>query len=115
MRSVEGLRVWKGRATVLLTVTHARLRAEQGDSAGAVRILEELLARRPGDVEARELLAALPGGAGPAPEIEEVAAAPPEPASAAELARRFRRKLRQPSARRRRMERFLAVVSRRAR
>jgi hypothetical protein len=50
---------------LLETVTHARLRAEQGDAAGAVRILRAVLARRPGDAEARELLASLPGGAAP--------------------------------------------------
>ena len=101
--------------SALHTVTHARLRALQGDSAGAVMILEAVLARRPGDLEARELLAELPRGAGPPPEIDEVAVAPPKAASAAELAHRFRRKLGRRSASRRRLERFLTLVTRRAR
>jgi uncharacterized protein (DUF2267 family) len=101
--------------TLLETVTHARLRAEQGDAKGAVRILQAVLARRPGDAEARELLAKLPGGEVPRPEPEEPVAAAPTPASAAELARTFRRTLREPSAARRRLERFLDAVSRRAR
>ncbi|HET9301083.1 MAG TPA: hypothetical protein VFO11_14125 [Candidatus Polarisedimenticolaceae bacterium] len=101
--------------SALHTVTHARLRALQGDVAGAVAILETVLARRPHDLAARELLATLPGGAGPGPEIEEVAAPPAESASAAELAHRFQRTLGRPSPRRRRLERFLAVVTHRAR
>lgn len=101
--------------SALHTVTHARLRALQGDAAGAVMILEAVLARSPGDLEARELLAGLPRGAGPAPEIDEGAAAPPKAASAAELAHRFRRRLGRRSAARQRLERFLAQVTRRAR
>ena len=94
--------------SALHTVTHARLRALQGDVAGAVAILETVLARRPHDLAARELLATLPGGAGPFPEIEEVAAPPAESVS-------LQRTLGRPSPRRRRLERFLAVVTHRAR
>jgi len=101
--------------SALHTVTHARLRALQGDAAGAVTILEAVLARSPGDLEARELLAELPRGAGPPPEIDEGAAAPAKAASAAELTHRFRRTLGRRSARRQRLERFLALVTRRAR
>lgn len=40
---------------ILATVTHARLRAAQGDVPGALRVLETILARRPQDAPAREL------------------------------------------------------------
>jgi Flp pilus assembly protein TadD len=96
-------------------VTHARLRAQQGDRQGAVKILLALLQQRPGDREARELLANLPGGPGLAPEIEEPAVAPPTPASARELAGAFRRTLDRPQAARGRLARFLAAVTRHAR
>lgn len=39
------------------TLTHARLRAAQGDVGGATRILRVILAVQPGHREARELLA----------------------------------------------------------
>ena len=38
------------------TTTHARLRVQQGDVETARRILEAIVAERPGDREARELL-----------------------------------------------------------
>jgi hypothetical protein len=44
----------------LATLTHARLRAEQGDASGARSILQELLERDPADERARELLGSLP-------------------------------------------------------
>jgi predicted regulator of Ras-like GTPase activity (Roadblock/LC7/MglB family) len=50
----------------LTTVTHARLRVAQGDFAGARRVLEALLVRRPGDAEVQKLIRSLPGTAGPA-------------------------------------------------
>ncbi len=42
-----------------VTLTHARLRATQGDVAGAARILRAILELRPGCGEARELLAGI--------------------------------------------------------
>lgn len=44
------------------TLTHARLRAEQGDVAGAARILRVILAVQPGHREARALLGELESG-----------------------------------------------------
>ena len=105
------------REPVLLTVTHARLRALQGDAAGAVRILKALLARRPGDPEAQALLANLPGGPSAEPEAAEPMAPPPTPARARELADAFRRTLAPPPppVQKGRLLRFLAAVTRRAR
>lgn len=50
------------------TLTHARLRAEQGDVAAALRIVGAILEREPDDGEARDLAASLRGSArlGPA-------------------------------------------------
>jgi hypothetical protein len=48
----------------LATLTHARLRAEQGDVRGARRLLRAIVARRPDDERARELLARLGDRAG---------------------------------------------------
>jgi predicted regulator of Ras-like GTPase activity (Roadblock/LC7/MglB family) len=62
----------------LATVTHARLRAGQGDFAGARRILEEVLAGRPDDAEALRLLESL---APPASGAHAAAAAPRRPAA----------------------------------
>ena len=102
--------------TALQTVTHARLRALQGDPAGAVRILEAVLARRPEDGEARELLRNLPRGRAPEMEGDESPVAPPTPASADELARTFRRTLAPPRMpARSRLQRFLFAITRHAR
>lgn len=98
-----------------MTVTHARLRAQQGDAQGAAAILRELLARQPGDREASALLASLTGSATEHTEPEEPSVHPPTAASARELAQGFRRKLARPHPARGRLERFLAVVTRRAR
>ena len=43
------------------TLTHARLRASQGDRRGSRRILAEILRRSPGDREASLLLRSLEG------------------------------------------------------
>ena len=40
---------------MIATVTHARVRAAQGDVAGALRVLRSLLAASPGDTEALRL------------------------------------------------------------
>jgi uncharacterized protein HemY len=44
---------------MIATVTHARVRAAQGDVAGALRVLRSLLTASPGDPEARKLHDAL--------------------------------------------------------
>ena len=49
------------------TLTHARLRAGQGDVSGAVRILRVVLKAEPGNGEAALLMAELQGRRGPAP------------------------------------------------
>ena len=83
----------------MLTLTHARLRAAQGDAAAARRILRAILARDPGDEPARRLLEELDGRSDDA-RIPETAEQMPEPvpAAAVELADRFRRELRRDRA-----------------
>jgi hypothetical protein len=102
---------------VLLTLTHARLRAQQGDAGGAADILRELLVRRPDDREAEALLASLPGAGTPHQEPGEAAPRPPTPAHAEALAPSFRRALAggERAGKRRRLERFLETVTRHAR
>ena len=76
---------------VLITLTHARLRARQGDLRTARRIVREILAAEPDNPAARKLLDSWSGRAG-----REVAAevqselAPRAVADAAQLASRFR-------------------------
>ena len=75
-----------------ITLTHARLRAAQGDAALARRICRALLELRPGDERAAELLARLDRVADQAPARRS----PGGPratrgASAAELKRQFGR------------------------
>jgi hypothetical protein len=50
---------------MLETVTHARLRAEQGDFRGAREILLEILVRQPGHIEAQGLLDSFSGAPAP--------------------------------------------------
>jgi anthranilate phosphoribosyltransferase len=79
----------------LTTLTHARLRALQGDVVAARRILSEILRGRPEDVEAQALLAAL-SGRGPQPvheNLPEPDADAPERGSPREMAARFKRVL----------------------
>ena len=76
------------------TLTHARLRAEQGDVAGAKRILRVILASQPEHEEARQLLAALGDRVSvtyqePTPD----AARATRPATTSELAARFKEAL----------------------
>lgn len=76
------------------TVTHARIRAAQGDRSGARRIARAILARDPEDAAARELLEALGAGAdAPSGEPEDPTPDVPVGADAAELAEGFRRSL----------------------
>ena len=84
------------------TLTHARLRAAQGDIAGAKRILRVILDVQPGHDEARELLARIEHRSVAAiPESEEAALEPVRAATAGDLAVAFRGALAAPSAPRR--------------
>jgi alkyl sulfatase BDS1-like metallo-beta-lactamase superfamily hydrolase len=84
------------------TLTHARLRAAQGDVPGAARILRVILEAEPGHREAREFLASLDGRVAvvyreaPEPSLHAV-----RPAVAAELSGTFKRVIegKTPSAR----------------
>jgi hypothetical protein len=88
-----------GAAVEILTMTHARIRAKQGDVAGARRVLKGILERSPDDPEARALLVELEGKAGRQARVEPAEPlALPEAADARALADRFRRSLR-PSSR----------------
>lgn len=108
----------KPASDALSTLTHARLRAAQGDVRGARRVLDRILAEHPGDAAARRLRAELDSRSDRA----RVAAAepplpPPQAASAERLAARFREALVAPrDARRRdrvaRLERWLRRVTR---
>lgn len=78
----------------ILTLTHARIRARQGDLAGARRVLVGMLERSPEDVEARSLLEELAGRVGRAARAERSEQLPlPEATDARALAERFRRTL----------------------
>jgi len=76
------------------TLTHARLRAAQGDVGGAVRILRMILEVQPGHPEARGLLTELEGRE---PVVHKEPAEDPAeavmPATAGDLAGRFRETL----------------------
>jgi len=85
----------------LATLTHARLRAAQGDVLGAVRILQVILAVQPGHDEARRFLAEIESRVAVAhTEPGQDAAAAVMPATVGDLTRRFRDVLdaRRPSA-----------------
>ena len=75
----------------ILTLTHARIRAGQGDLKGARRVLKAILLRSPDHIEARALLEELDGKTGreAMPEREELLA-DPEATDARRLAERFR-------------------------
>jgi hypothetical protein len=76
------------------TVTHARLRASQGDVRGAREVLHAVLRRRPGDAAARDLLASLEAEAHrPGRRDAEEALADPAAARAEDLRDRFVREL----------------------
>ena len=76
------------------TLTHARLRAAQGDVGGAVRILRVILEVQPSHREARELLDEITGRpAVPHAEPVERPAAEIVPAAAGDLAGQFRKAL----------------------
>lgn len=101
----------------ILTLTHARIRAKQGDLAGARRVLRGILERSPEDLEARSLLDELAGRAGRPARTERVEPLSlPEAAEAHALADRFRRSLGSPaplvdvSGRVRRLEAWLTRI-----
>jgi len=78
----------------ILTLTHARIRAGQGDLAGARRVLRAILERSPNDAEAQALLEHLSGRSGRDATPERVESVPaPEAADARSLAEEFRRSL----------------------
>jgi hypothetical protein len=83
-----------GRTMEILTLTHARIRAGQGDVKGARRVLTAILQRSPDHIEARALLEELEGktGAEAMPEREELLA-DPKATDERRLAERFRRSL----------------------
>jgi hypothetical protein len=98
-----------------LTLTHARLRAGQGDLRGACRILSAIVDRDPADDEAARFLAELDGRpSGDYREPEETQPPPPRPASAVELAGGFKRALTsaQRDLRIERLERWLQRIRR---
>lgn len=79
---------------MIATVTHARVRAAQGDLAGARRVLMEILRHTPDHVEAQELLLRFAGRGDPAPvATPPESLRPPQAADVASLAKSFRRKL----------------------
>lgn len=84
-------------APPLPTVTHARLRARQGDARSARLILRSILAEDPANPEARELLEEIGGRPDvPAVEAREEPAPAPRSASATELRGRFQAALAPP-------------------
>jgi hypothetical protein len=86
--------VTEGSGGAFATLTHARLRAEQGDVAGAVRILRVILEAQPDHGEAREFLAALEHRVAVTyREPDEISAEDVQPSSSGELKQRFREAL----------------------
>ena len=97
------------------TLTHAKLRAAQGDVRGAVRILHVILEVQPGHHEARAFLAEIENRlAVTHTEPPEVAAEAVMPATVGDLTRRFRNALdaRGPSDRVRRLSLWLERTQR---
>jgi hypothetical protein len=100
------------------TLTHARLRAGQGDPRGARRILRGILRREPEHAEARRLLAELDGlPQGKRRKHGPRSLPPPTPAGAESLSVKFRQALgpaEQPDrlARIERLRRWLARLER---
>jgi len=92
----------------MTTVTHARLRAEQGDATGARRILKRILDEDPGHGEARRMMEEIGSRADRLRVGEAVEPlAPRVAADASGLATRFREALgASRSSRRRRLERL---------
>jgi hypothetical protein len=98
------------------TLTHARLRAAQGDVGGAARILRVILEVQPAHREARELLDEITGRTA-VPHAEPAERPPTEvvPAAAGDLAGQFRKALgasRRPRARVERLSLWLQKLQR---
>ena len=73
------------------TLTHARLRASQGDVAGAARILRDILEFQPDHAEARELLVQIENRVDVVRRVaKEDAPTPVSPATAGDLRAQFR-------------------------
>ncbi len=102
----------------MATVTHARLRAAQGDVAEASALLEAILRRTPGHAQAREMLEGLRSRSGSVrPAVAAEPLAPPEAGDARRLASVFRAALgvdAEPVSRRkiRALERWLTTITR---
>jgi hypothetical protein len=97
------------------TLTHARLRASQGDVTGAVRILRVILEVQPDHHQAREFLAEIENRPAVSHrEPLEPAAEAVTPATADDLTHRFRDVLdaRRPNPRIRRLSSWLERVER---
>ncbi len=95
-----------------VTVTHARIRVEQGDLAGARRLLHEILLLDPDDLEARGLLETLPAGDGRSrAEREEPLPPPAVAATAEELGASFRATLGGPDPRVVRLKSWLGRIT----
>ncbi len=91
-----------------ITITHARIRLEQGDPEGAGRLLREYMRRHPEDPEARAMWEELPLARKAAPsDREEPVPPPPVPATARELASHFRSTLGETGARTDRLKDWL--------
>ena len=76
------------------TLTHARLRAEQGDRSGARKVLRAILEREPWNREARDYFEQLAGQDRPRPDLpQEKVPRPPVEARAEDLGERFRQVL----------------------
>ena len=58
--------------TTFATMTHARLRASQGDASGARTILERILVAEPDHAAAIELLQTLSGGVDDRPTVPTI-------------------------------------------
>ncbi|MCH7781260.1 MAG: hypothetical protein IH848_10460 [Acidobacteria bacterium] len=97
------------------TLTHARLRRAQGDTQGAIAILEALIDEGAGGEELRQLYLALAGDQpGPHFEPELASEEAPHPAALESLTAAFRRELdpRASDESVRRLERWLTRVRR---
>jgi hypothetical protein len=98
----------------LATITHARLRAAQGDIRGARALLLDILHRNPGHSQARALLAKITGREDkqrPAEQAEQLAA--PEPGDPGRLSAEFKQVLfRDDRPRRARIERLEQLLRR---
>jgi len=88
MKPVKENPVW------FATLTHAKIRAGQGDRSGARQVLREVLKREPWNREARNFFDQLAGRDRTRSEVRtEPVQEPPQEATAEELSDRFRKML----------------------